>query len=1033
MSEEKEQSGAPDFNHLEEEVLKVWDEERIFEKSLSQTQDKEPFVFYDGPPFATGLPHHGHILGSTVKDVFGRYQTMKGRFVRRVWGWDCHGLPIENIVEKALKISGKKQIESMGVEEFNAACRKQVLEYADEWGKMVRRMGRWVDFENSYKTMDTAYQESVWWGIKQFWDKGLVYEDRKVLLYCSRCETPISNFEVAMDNSYKDVTESSVFVKFQLLPRQRILDWLTDEHTFMLAWTTTPWTLPANTALNVGREIEYVVVTPKDAEGKTAPKYILAKDRLSILEGEYDTVLECTARSLEGLAYEPLYQADLPQGHNGLSGTERKVHRVYGEDFVTTEDGTGVVHNAVMYGEDDFKAGKARGLPYLEVLDHKGEFLATAPEFLRGKFFKDADSEVLADLQARGLVFRVMSYTHSYPHCHRCATPLFYSALPAWFINIQKIKPLLLEKNQDISWYPGHLKDGRFAKSVESAPDWNISRNRYWATALPFWKCDEDACGQVVCVGSVAELIEKAQNFFEVYPDVAEWSSKLQIDATLKLTAKELERLDLHKPYIDQVKLNCDKCRGSMTRVKEVVDCWVESGSMPFAEVHAPFENQELFQKRMPADFVCEYIAQTRAWFYLMHVVGVGIFSKAPFRNVVTTGNVLAEDGAKMSKSLKNYPDPWLIISKYGIDALRFYLVSTPVMNGDDLNFSERGVKEIHQKFNMLFYNVWQFYKMCSKTAGDSAPVTGEMVQTKNVLDVWILEKTKQLTVEVTRALDVYNTPTACRLVLEFISDLSTWYVRRSRERMKRSDQEGKLAVQTLGFALVRLAVLSAPLAPFLSEAVYRDLTGKESVHLENWPEDGIGTVAWDQKTLEQMDLVREVCSLGLALRKSEALTVRQPLRSVGFLLREGAARLSVDHYEVILEELNIKQVGEAEAMKEQADRGRAVKFIEGQGRVRSVYIDTELDDALKQEGQVRELERAVQDLRKKAGLRPGELVKLYFNTTDENLAKLLQEKLDKVKTSLETVAQELEVEVDEEVQAVVGGSPVWLGIVKAR
>jgi isoleucyl-tRNA synthetase len=896
-------------------------------------------------------------------------------------------------------------------------------------------MGRWVDFQNSYKTMDTSYQESVWWGLKQFWDKGLIYEDRKVLLYCSRCETPISNFEVAMDNSYQDVTENSVFVKFKLTPKQRILDWISDEQTYVLAWTTTPWTLPGNTALNVGPEIAYVLVESSLLQAGVKEKYILAKDRLEVLEGEYEILLEFSARSLEGLSYEPLYQSIAGATSQVLSGDVNRAHKIYIEDFVTTEDGTGVVHNAAMYGEEDYVAAKRRDLPRVDLLDQKGEFNSLAPEFLRGRFFKDADKLVLQELETRGLTYKVLPFTHSYPHCYRCATPLFYNALPAWFVNIQKIKPTLLEKNQDVNWFPGHLKHGRFYKSVEGAPDWNISRNRYWATALPFWKCQSEECQAVVCIGSVQELVEKSINFVEVYP---------HYQAEFSLGKEALEKLDLHRPYIDEVVLKCEKCSGTMKRVSEVVDCWVESGSMPFAELHAPFENQALFEQRFPADFVAEYIAQTRAWFYVMHVVGVSVFDKAPFRNVVTTGTILAEDGAKMSKSLGNFPDPWLLVQRYGMDAIRFYLMSTPVMQGDDLNFSEKGVKEINQKVNMLLYNVFSFYNMnVGKLAGEKPDFFLEP-KSKHVLDVWIFERTKQLTLDVTAALDNYSTPKACRAIVDFISDLSTWYVRRSRERMKSSDGNGSsegggnIAVEVLGFVLVRLARLLAPVAPFLSEKIFRQLTGLESVHLTKWPMlsgDSTGTnfsAVVDDRILEQMQLVRDICSMALALRKQQNISVRQPLAAIAYKLKTDIP-LSLEHLAIVLDELNIKAVKDFDSLEEQKQLKGGVAVLEGQGLVSQVAIDIVLTEELKQEGFTRELERAVQDLRKKAGLKVGEQVVLYYNTQDAILEEQLLRALDRQKTSVKEVLKEAEVEAEEEAQTEIGGNPIWLGIIKAK
>jgi len=1020
MSQEKPQSNAPNFNDFEKEVLEFWGEHRTFEKSLEQNRGNEPYVFYDGPPFATGLPHYGHILASTIKDAIPRYQSMKGRFVRRRWGWDCHGLPIENIVEKQLKISGKRQIEELGVAAFNEACRQNVLKFADEWGKMVHRMGRWIDFENSYKTMDSTFQESVWWGLRQLWDKQLVYEDRKVLLYCSRCETPVSNFEVAMDNSYKDVTENSVYVKFRLLSSQRIVDFMTDEKTYVLAWTTTPWTLPGNTALNIGPDITYVLVEQNEE------KYILAKDRLEVLSESYEVVREFSARSLEGLQYEPLYASVLASQDKIIGGDVSRAHKIYIEDFVTTTDGTGVVHNAAMYGEDDFQAAKRRELPRVDMLDNKGQYLDIAPEFLRGLFFKDAEGKVLEDLQRRGLVFRVQPYTHSYPHCWRCGTPLFYNALPAWFINIQQVKSDLLKANEAVSWYPEHLKEGRFKNSVEQAPDWNISRNRFWATALPFWKCEQSECKYVICVGSVKELIEQSTNFSEVYPQYS----------------GDVAALDLHRPYIDQVLVKCQRCGGKAVRVPEVVDCWVESASMPFAELHFPFADQDLFKDRFPADFVAEYIAQTRAWFYVMHVLGVSVFGRAPFKHVVTTGTILAEDGAKMSKSLNNYPDPWLLIERYGMDAVRFYLMQSPVMSGDDLNFSEMGVKEVSQKVNMLLYNVWTFYRMYSSDSLGNLDAVEPRLTSHNVLDVWVLERLKKMIATVTWQLDHYNTTKACREIIEFIGELSTWYVRRSRDRMKANDESSSRALTTLGYVLARTCQVLAPIAPFLSEKIYRDVTGEESVHLSSWPQLGDSSEqqsltellerVCDARVLGQMDLVREVVSLALSARKTAGVSVRQPLRAIAFdSTRLNGVRLSSEHLGIILEELNVKQFEDYETLVELSKRRGEVQVVVSQGRIANLLIDTLLTEELKLEGSARELERAIQDLRKKSGLKVGDMVELYYNTTDTDLEKVLLELVDRKKTFVSSIAQSFEVEADEEVQAVISGGAIWLGLVK--
>jgi isoleucyl-tRNA synthetase len=1009
---EPRQSNTPNFNDLEQDVLKYWEENQTFEKSLEKNRGREPFIFYDGPPFATGLPHYGHMLASIVKDAVGRYQTMHGKYVRRRWGWDCHGLPIENIVEQKLKISGKKQIEALGVEKFNEACRENVLAYVEEWGKMVNRMGRWTEFENSYKTMDTSYMESVWWAVKQVWEKGLIYEDRKVLMYCSRCETPVSNFEVAMDNSYRDVTEESVFVKFKLTPKQRIVDWLTDENSYALAWTTTPWTLPGNTALNIGPDITYVIVE------QNGEHYILAKDRLEILDGDYEIKMECSARSLEGISYEPLFPGVI-ENPNG------KAHKIYPESYVTTTDGTGIVHNATMYGEEDYATAKERDLPKVAMLDHKGEYMENAPEFLRSVFFKDAEPLVTADLKSRGLLYKAMPYTHSYPHCWRCGTPLFYNALPAWFINIQKIKPRLLELNEkEINWYPGHLKEGRFGKSIEVAPDWNISRNRFWATALPFWKCESVDCDNVVCIGSLGELIEKSVNFNEVYPEFKLTSSNYEagVDGQNLDDAPNYDKLDLHRPYIDRVKLNCEKCGNQMQRIPEVIDCWVESASMPFAELHYPFENKELFAERYPADFVAEYIAQTRAWFYVMHVMGTIINDKAPFRNVVTTGNILAEDGSKMSKSKNNFPDPWVVIEKYGMDPIRFYLLTSPVMNGDDVDFSEKSIAEINRKVSLLFYNVWSFYRMYTKEQGSA-----DKPQVTNVLDQWILALTDQLVAKVTKDMDSYNTVRAGRLIVEFINDLSTWYLRRSRDRIKNGGQEGETALAVLKFVLAQTSRLLAPFMPFLSEYIYRDLTGGESVHLENWP---TGSSESAEEILTDMDLVRQIVTVGHALRKDSGLAVSQPLRAVAAKIGDEELDLDPELIKLALAELNVKEWDTTLVDKANV-RPDSIKTGEGSDRLKNVYLDIELTPELQQAGTARKLERHIQDMRKKAGLQVGELVDLYYTTTDPVLEQALVEMVDRRKTFVNQIQTSLEIEADFEIQVDVASSPIWLGIIK--
>jgi isoleucyl-tRNA synthetase len=1033
MADEQVKSTAPNFNELEQGILKFWDDNKIFEKSLEKTKDGEPYIFYDGPPFATGLPHYGSILPSVLKDAIPRYQTMKGRYVRRRWGWDCHGLPIENIVEQHLKISGKKQIEEMGVERFNQICRDNVLTYAKDWGKTISRIGRWVEFENAYMTMQSSYQESVWAGLKQIWEKGLIYEDRKVLLYCSRCETPISNFEVAMDNSYRDITEESVYAKFRLIPRQRIINDLTNEKTYVLAWTTTPWTLPGNTALNIHPDIAYVMIEHENGE-----RYILAKERLSVIDGSYEIVAELPARSLEGLEYEPLYPGVIPDSHNPApsdypmlaGGDFSRAHKIYSADFVTITDGTGIVHNAAMYGEEDYQLAKAKELPRVDMLDHKGRYLSIVPEHLRGVFFKDADKIVLKELSEKGLVLKTEHYTHSYPHCYRCGTPLFYNALPAWFINIQKIKQDLIENNEAVNWYPEHLKHGRFKLGLENAPDWNISRNRYWATALPFWKCSSANCRNIKCIGSFRELAEKSVNLEEVYPNFKIQISNFKSDPNYQIPREDLEQIDLHKPFIDSVKITCDACGGTMVRVPEVVDCWVESGSMPFAELHYPFENNgekspEDFQNRFPSDFVVEYIPQTRAWFYVMHVISTILFGQAPFKNVLTTGTILAEDGTKMSKSKNNYPDPHEIIEKYGADALRFYLLTSPVVNGEDLNFSEKSVSEISRKMNMLLYNVWSFYRMYEKgIVADQSVSSSAYYQDSqlvmHVLDTWILAKLNKAGAEVSHYMDTYDTARAGKVLLEFVNELSTWYVRRSRDRMKGANEQSKQTLQVFGFVLVQSAKLLAPFMPFLADFIYKDVTGEDSVHLAPWPVfDGPDTMV-----LEGMNTMRELVEAGLSLRKEQNLKVRQPLAEIEYHLKNSQL-LSPELEAVLAEELNVKQVSG------RGDYAPKNGWVLKETPNFKLALNTVLTDELKAEGLARELERQVQDLRKKSGLQVGDLVDVYYNTVSEKLEYSLLSLLDRKKTFVSQISKSLEIEADFETQAEVEGEAIWIGMIK--
>lgn len=935
------------FPKIEEEILEKWDREETFKKSVEGRPESKPYVFYDGPPFATGLPHYGHILSSVIKDAAPRYFTMKGYRVRRRWGWDCHGLPIESLIEKKLRISGKKQIEEMGVDKFNDACRAAVLTYTQEWKKMVRRIGRWIEFDNAYKTMDPEYMESVWWALKSIWDKGLIYEGRKVLQYCTRCETPVSKAETAMDDSYFDITEEAVTVKFKIRNPQSEIRKLfgVEGPVYLLAWTTTLWTLPGNVALAVGKDIEYVIV--KEQGVKNKEQLIVAKARLPMLVDAYEVVAELKGADLVGLSYEPLFE--MP----AVAATGKRAYYVVPADFVTTEEGTGIVHTAVIYGEDDYQLGLTRDLPMVPILNERGEYNEAAPEFLRGKYIKQAEKDVKKDLEDRGLLFARSQHTHSYPHCWRCETPLIYNAIPAWFINIQKIKPRLIALNEKINWYPEHLQHGRFLNILETAPDWNISRNRYWATPLPFWKCQSIQCGETVCIGSVAELKEKAVNF----------------DAAYKTDA--VAEMDLHKHAVDRVKLRCEACGGNATRIPEVIDCWVESASMPFAEFHYPFENKKAFHARFPGHYIAEYIAQTRAWFYYLHVLGAILFDSHSFEHCVTTGTVLNERGEKLSKSKKNFTDPWEIIGEYGVDALRFYLMTSAVMEAEDLFFNDREVRDAYNKIINSLSNVVEFYCLYAEANEGKK----DAYASAHPLDRWILSTLHLLIKEVTLQMDAYNTVKAGRPIKNFIEDLSQWYVRRSRERVKGKDATDRAcALATLREVLLKLSQIMAPFTPFIAEYAYGKARGEaESVHLTDWPTYDKTQI--DEPLLSQMEEVRAICSLALEQRAAAKIPVRQALSR----LTVRGATLNSELSTLIKDEVNIEEIVAGSR-----------RSLAGEDTL-SVELDTTITPALREKGIVREIVRGLNAYRKELGLTPKDEVEMHFATDDQDLLRILR------------------------------------------
>lgn len=889
-----------DVNQNELETIEFWKKDKTFEKSLKNK--KKQYVFYDGPPFATGLPHYGHLLSSTIKDTIPRFWTMKGFKVERVWGWDCHGLPVESIVEKKLNFKSKKEIENLGVDKFCNECESTVLKYVHDWKGFVERLGRWVNFDNSYKTMDTNYMESVWWAFKEIWNKGLIYEGRKVLMYCPRCETPLSNAEIAMDNSYKDITEPSVTVKFKIKGKNE----------YFLAWTTTPWTLIGNAALAVKTDAQYVKVK------SNKEIYILAADRLSELKDSHEIIGSFKGKDLHGIEYEPLY----------FIKNEKKGHYVIDEnENITVTDGTGIVHMAA-YGEFDYSMIKKFDLPLIEHIGLDGK-LKEGPTEWKGLWFKTLDKEVVKDLEKRNLLYKIQNNKHSYPFCYRCDTPLFYAPLPSMFINIQKVKKDILKNNEKINWYPNHLKEGRFKNNILNAPDWNISRNRYWASVIPVWKC---SCGEIKVIGSIKELKDNAINF--------------------------PKKIDLHKPVMDKVRLKC-KCGKEMSRVPEVLDCWFESGLMPFAQVHYPFENEKWFKENFPGDFISEYIAQTRTWFYYMLASSTILFNKPSFKNVVTTGTILASDGQKMSKSKNNYPDPMNLISKYGADSLRFYLLGSPIMSSEDINFSDKGVEEVYKKIILILSNTLNFYLINSK--GKSI-----MPKRTKILDKWILSRIAELGISVNSSLTSYDTINAAKEISKFVDDLSTWYVRRSRERF--NEQEAENARAVLKKVLNDFAIISAPMLPFMSEKVYRTINeNKESVHLQNWIEYSKKEV--DQKVIESMSKVRKIVSEALKIRDTNKIQVRQPLKELTIPIK-----LEDEFLEIIADEVNVKKV-----VYNKSDQ---------------ISLDLEITPELEAEGFAREIARKIQSARKEKDMKKEERIVLELKIS-ENLKKRLSEYLE--------------------------------------
>ena len=949
----------------EREIQKFWEDNKIFEKSLEQTKNGEAYSFYDGPPFATGLPHYGHMVASLMKDVVPRFWTMRGRYVERRWGWDCHGLPIENLAEKELGFKNKKDIEDYGVDKFNEYCRSRVLDYVEEWKKTIKRFGRWADMENPYKTMDLSYMESIWWVFKELYDKGLAYEGYKSMHYCPRCETTLSQQEVS--EGYKDIKDLSVTAKFELVD---------EPGTYVLAWTTTPWTLPGNVALAVGEDVDYVELRIDNEELRKEEKYILAKSLLEkvLADQKYETVRELKGSELVGKRYKPLFPYYESDEAKAKIANAKNLYTIVSADFVTTEDGTGVVHIAPAYGEEDMQLGKEKDLAFIQNVDLSGNFKPEVVDFtgLNVKPIEDTkatDKKVISYLEKRGLLFASAEYEHSYPHCWRCDTPLINYATSSWFVKVTDIKPKALETAKDINWSPAHIKEGRFGKWLEGARDWSISRQRFWASVMPIWKC---TCGEVKVYGSVADL-EK--------------------DSGEKIT-------DIHKHFVDKIEVPCS-CGQKMKRIPDVLDTWFDSGSMPYAQLHYPFENKEKFEAGFPAEFIAEGVDQTRAWFYYLHVIAAAVKGSRAFDNVIVNGIVVAADGKKMAKRLKNYTEPDVIMEQYGADALRYYLLTAPVMQAENMSFSDDGVKEAMQKTVMLLNNILSFYKLY---AGDNQPAGDS---SDNILDQWLIAKLNKLVEDVTKAMEEYDLPRATRPLVGFIDEFSTWWLRRSRDRFKSDDEVDKQkALATFKFVLLELSKVMAPFMPFASEYAYREVGGGlESVHLEKWPETG--KIA--EKVLEQMDQVRKIVELGLAKRAEAGVKIRQPLAKLsvyGYLL-EG------EYGQIVADEMNVKNV--------EFNKGAEVK----------VELDTEITDELKVEGALRELIRTINGMRKDAGLTIKDKIKLEWQSDGDIVKKVFADAALLGELMKSTITEEA-VQNDNDAKAVnVNGEKIRLQIEK--